>query len=490
MTNAAELIVSPANAAMPVTATPAGSKPPRTASSGTPHKLSQADLLAYGLAAFGPGLLLSPMTLYVPQIYAKEFGISLAALGTALVTLRIVNAFTDQIIGFISDRTRTRWGARKPAIAIGAALMLVAAFFLLRPGPAVGLAYLVGWKMLYDFAYTLSDINYTSWGAELSGNYDTRARITGMRGLVSQIGNLANDALPIILAWAGLVATSSYSVPVLGYFFVVAVVVIPLTTAASLYRAPQGVAQPVKRPKFWTFLRTVKGNRPLWLYLAAFCLGGMGLGVLQLMFTFYDGYLRLGAWYPWLMTVFALTMAGTTPLWSRLSRRIGKHRAYVVSVVIVSLATQGYWFLDPATMSQGFIVGVSMVIVFFIGMGASAVMVLSPAILADVVDYGRLRTGEQRTGSYYAFYMLTSKVATAFGAGIGFMLLSAFGYDASAGAVNTGTAAFGMLFTIALLPAVLKVGGGLIIWNFPIDRRRHAIIERRLAQRDARRAEA
>jgi len=480
MSTAAELILDPARSAPTIGA----GTPVRPAAA--PSELARADLVAYGLAAFGPGLLLSPMTLYVPQIYAKEYGISLAALGTALVVLRIINAFTDQVIGFISDRTRTRWGARKPAIAIGAALMLVAAFFLLRPPPLASLAYLVAWKVLYDFAYTLSDINYTSWGAELSSNYDARSRITGMRGLISQIGNLANDALPIILAWAGLVATSAYSIPVLGYFFVVAVIVIPLTTAISLARAPQGTAPPVERPAFWTFLRTVRGNRPLWLYLAAFCLGGMGLGTLQIMFTFYDGYLRLGSWYPYLMTVFALTMAGTTPLWTWLSRKIGKHRAYVISVVIVSLATQGYWFLDPNALSQSFIVSVSMVIVFFIGMGASAVLVLSPAILADVVDYGRLRTREQRTGSYYAFYMLTSKIATAMGAGMAFLLLSLFGYDASAGAVNTGTAAFGMLFTVALVPAVLKVGGGLIIWNFPIDRRRHGIIERRLLQRAAR----
>ncbi|HZU64915.1 MAG TPA: MFS transporter [Novosphingobium sp.] len=453
-----------------------------------PRKLSRADLVTYGLAAFGPGLLQSPLTLYVPQLYAKVYGIPLAALGTALVVLRIVNAFTDQLVGYISDRTRTRWGARKPWIAVGAALTLVAAFFLLRPGPEVGLAYLVGWKIVYDFAYTVTDINYTAWGAELSPEYAMRARITGIRGFVFNIGNLCNDALPIILAWAGLVATSAYSVPVLGYFFVVAVVVIPTTTAFSLARAPRGVALPPERPDFWSFLRSVRGNRPLWLYLGAFCLGGMGLGVLQLMFTFYDGYMRMGAWYPWLMTVFAITMAFTTPVWSWLAGRIGKHRAYVVSVVIVSLATQGYWFLDPVGMSKTLVVGVSMVIVFFIGMGASAVLVLSPAILADVVDYGRLKTRQQRTGGYYAFYMLTSKISMAIGAGLGFMALSAFGYNAKAGAVNTGTAAFGMLFTVALMPAILKVGGGLVIWNFPIDRRRHRIIERRLATLAARAA--
>ncbi|NBC35350.1 MFS transporter [Novosphingobium sp. FSY-8] len=455
-----------------------------------PTALSRGDLLTYGLAAFGPGLLQSPMTLYVPQLYAKEFGISLAALGTALVALRIVNAFTDQLIGWMSDHTRTRWGARKPWIAVGAALMLVAAFFLLRPPPVVGLAYLVGWKVLYDFAYTLTDISYTAWGAELASDYDSRSRITGMRGLINQVGNLANDALPIVLAWGGLVATSAYSIPVLGYFFIVALVVIPATTALCLARAPQGRPLPPQRMPFWRFVASTRHNRPLWLYLAAFSLGGMSLGVLQLMFMFYDGYMRLGPYYPWLMTLFAIVMTGTTPMWSWAATRMGKHRAYVVSVVIVSLATQGYWFLDPVAMPKSLIIGVSAVIVSFIGMGASAILVLSPAILADVVDYGRLKTHEQRTGGYYAFYMLTTKIATALGAGMGFLLLHAFGYDAKAGAVNTGWAAFGILFTVAALPAVLKVGGGLIIWNFPLDRRRHAIIERRLAQRAARAARA
>ena len=122
-------------------------------------QLSRGDLIAYGLAAFGPGLLLTPMTLYVPQLYAKEFGISLAALGAALVAMRFVSAFTDQIIGYISDRTRTRWGARKPWIVVGATLTLVAAYFLLKPPPIVGIGYLIAWKVVYDLAYTLTDIN-------------------------------------------------------------------------------------------------------------------------------------------------------------------------------------------------------------------------------------------------------------------------------------------------------------------------------------------
>ena len=187
------------------------------------------------------------------------------------------------------------------------------------------------------------------------------------------------------------------------------------------------------------------------------------------------------------MTVFALAMAGAVPFWTWMAQRMGKHQAYFLAIVISSMAMQGYWFIDPTVMGTNAIVGISMVGVFLIGASASAIIVISPSILGDIADYGRLKTGEQRTGGYYAFYMLTNKIATAIGAGSAFMLLHAFGYDAKAGATNTGWAAFGMMFTVALMPAVFKIGGAAILLRFPIDRRRHAIIQRRLAQLDARR---
>jgi Na+/melibiose symporter-like transporter len=451
-------------------------------------KLSRHDVIAYGLAAFGPGLLATPMTSYVPQLYAKNFGISLAALGAALTGLRILNAVTDQVVGQVSDMTRTRWGARKPWLVAGAGLMLISAFFLLRPGPMASLGYLVAWKALYDFAYTLTDINYTAWGAELSSNYDTRTKITGMRAQFYMLGNMGNDVLPIVVFWIGLAASSAYSIDMLRFFFVVAVITLPLTTGYALYRAPRGQPLPKERPDILGFIRSVKGNKPLWLYVISFMLAGIGLGVLQIIFTFYDGYLHLGQWYPYLMTVFAITMTLCVPLWTAICHKIGKHKSYFVAMLTSSIAMQGYWFIDPLTMPMSVILSISFVVVVLIGAGASAMIVISPAILGDIADYGRLKTGEQRTGGYYAFYMLTNQVAMAIGAGGSFMMLSAFGYDARAGAVNTGWAAFGMVFTVALLPAIIKVGGASIMLRFPIDKRRHGIIQRRLAQLDARRA--
>ncbi len=444
--------------------------------------LSTSTLIFFSLAAFGPGLLSMPLTAYVPQIYAREFGINLAAIGGVIVALRVLDAVTDQLIGYLSDRTRSRWGARKPWLVVGGGLALVAAYFLLEPPGAVGLLYLVAWKALYDLAYTMMEINHQCWGAELSSDYAMRSRISGFKAIAKQVGSLSNYLLPILVAGLGLVATSAYTLEMLHYIFLAALIIFPITIAMSLWRAPSGTDLPTRPPSLIGFLKSVRTNGPLWLYIASFTLAGMGLGALQIIFTFYDGYLRLGAWYPYLMTVFAFTMACTMPMWIWLAGRMGKHRAYVVAVIVSSLAMQGYWFVDVDTMPMEHILAMSFVIVFFIGAGSSAILVISPAILADVADYGRLKTGEQRTGGYFAFYMLTNKIAMALGAGGAYVLLDLFGYDARAGAVNDGMAAFGMLFTIALLPAILKIGGAIMIWRFPIDQRRHQIIQRRIAR--------
>ena len=444
--------------------------------------VTDRQIAAYSVAAFATMFLSQPVVSLVPQLYAKEFGLSLAGLGAVLFFGRIFNALIDQLIGYLSDRTRSRWGARKPWVVAGATLTVIAAFFMLKPPPGIGLIYFFVWRMIYDVASAMVNISYTAWGAELSEDYTKRSRITGFRGLSSQIGSVLNDFLPILVAWIGLTASASYSMEMMGYFFIVALVTIPLTTLVAVWGAPEGSALPPERPELRGLITSVRRNRPFWLYLASFITTGVGLGVLQLMFTFYDGYLKLGAWFPYIMTAFSFATVIGIPLWSWAAARIGKHRAYSLSMVVASLAMNGFWFVTPGITPESTLVPMAFAVLIVMGIGVAGSMTLPAAILADVVDYATLKTGEVRTGSYFAFYMLTTTVAMAVGAGLGFMMLGAFGYDAKAGAVNGAPAQFGMMFTVVAVPTVLKIVGALMVWNFPIDARRHDTIRRRLAE--------
>jgi GPH family glycoside/pentoside/hexuronide:cation symporter len=453
-------------------------------------RVTTAQIAAYSVASFAAMFLIQPVTNFIPQLYAKELGLSLAGLGTVIFVGRFVDAVSDQVLGYLSDRTRSRWGARKPWIAGGSTLMLIAAFFLMRPPPAIGLVYFFVWRLVYDMSSTMLTLNYSAWGAELSDDYHTRSRIVAFRGFVGQAGALLNDVIPIAVAAIGLTANSAFSMKMMGYTFLVALVTIPITTAVSLIKAPQGVPMPAERPGLSGMLKTLQVNKPFWSYLACFITTGLGLGVVQLIFTFYDGYLKVGKYYPYMMVAFSITIALAIPLWAWMSRAIGKHRAYAVSMFLVCLVTNGFWFIHPGVQSQTTVVAFATLVVIVMGIGVSATLVLPPSILADVIDYGTWKTGVVRTGSYFAFYLLTTKIAMAVGAGLGFMSLAAFGYSAKAGAVNGPQANFGMMFTIVLIPTVLKVAGSLMLWNFPLDQRRHAIVSRRLEQRVARKMAA
>lgn len=159
------------------------------------HPVSDRQIAAYSVAAFATMSLSQPVLSFVPQLYAKEFGLSLAGLGAVLFFGRIFDAVTDQVIGYLSDRTRSRWGARKPWVVAGATVTVIAAFFLLKPPPGIGLLYFFVWRLVYDIAADMQNLSYTAWGAELSDDYNTRSRVV-IRRRLERLGRHAPPAEP------------------------------------------------------------------------------------------------------------------------------------------------------------------------------------------------------------------------------------------------------------------------------------------------------
>ena len=112
------------------------------------------------------------------------------------------------------------------------------------------------------------------------------------------------------------------------------------------------------------------------------------------------------------------------------------------------------------------------------------------ALLADVVDYEILKRRVDRAGNYYAFLLFLGKATASVGGFVFVFLGLIFGYQVAEGAVNTELANFSMVASFALLPCVFQLASVPLIWNFPIDQRRHDIIRKRIEQREAREARA
>jgi len=92
--------------------------------------------LAYAAPAFALAVVGIPVYVYIPKFYTDVVGINITVLGYLLFGVRIFDAVTDPAIGFISDRTQTRFGRRRPYIAAGSILVAVAMFLLFNPPTA------------------------------------------------------------------------------------------------------------------------------------------------------------------------------------------------------------------------------------------------------------------------------------------------------------------------------------------------------------------
>jgi len=193
-------------------------------------------------------------------------------------------------------------------------------------------------------------------------------------------------------------------------------------------------------------------------------------------------YLLLSASFPIFLMTYSAVLFMSMPIWLRLIHRFGKHRVWAGSwainavipfaILLLEPGAQSFWPVVLLTGLQGFI--------------AAGFHVVPMALLGDIVDYDILKTDVNRAGNYYALYTLLYKFSNGAGLGIGLPLIAFFGYTADA--AIEGTVKFGLLFTYLGLPLVFGLTAAWIIWNFPIDARKHAIIRKRIEQRAIRQA--
>ena len=135
--------------------------------------LRELTIVNYSALYMPISMALLPMGVYVQPHYA-ELGISLYAMSAVIFFARWTDVVTDPLIGVLSDKTKGPWGRRKPWIVAGTPLLMVSIYMLFRPPEEPTLWYFGVWTVLMYFAFTLVDLPYFAWGAELSTNYAER----------------------------------------------------------------------------------------------------------------------------------------------------------------------------------------------------------------------------------------------------------------------------------------------------------------------------
>lgn len=437
-------------------------------------------LLVYGLPALALAIPTIPVYVQLPSFYATEIGLSLSAIGGAMLAARLLDVVTDPLIGLVSDARPTRFGRRKPWIALGALLGGYAMMQLFLPPPGAGAGYLLLWAALLYLGWTLVAIPYAAWGAELSTDYHERARVTSLREGVSLLGVLAAGAILAggpQLGWS--LGQSQASVGIAAILLgaptlALLLWLVPETRAAPTATAARGA----ERRGIGAMLGGLQRNPPFLRLILAWFLNGLANGLPAALFPLYLRHVLQVGEHLQGMLIFAYFASGIAaiPLWLRLSRRIGKHRSWCAAMLLCCAAFILVPFIAPGQWQ------LFLVVCLVTGAALGADLALPPALQADVVDYDSWKFGRPRAGLLFALWSMASKLALAAAVGSAFPALDLLGFDATA-AENTPRALLSLVVIYALVPVVIKLITVTLVWNHPLTARRHTAIRRRLARR-------
>jgi GPH family glycoside/pentoside/hexuronide:cation symporter len=448
------------------------------------EKLTFGTKLKYGLADLGFALITSAIQFFLLFYYTDVAGINPALAGSALMVGKLTwDAINDPLFGYISDRTRSRFGRRRIFMLIGAVPLGIAAWIMFSlpkglTGAAAFLAVLLSF-WLVDTFHTMTTVPYYALTPELTRDYNERASLTSVRMVYSVIGYILGAALTTILAgiFQGKGMNMQQAWSATGAIFGVVAITVTLITTFSIKERPELAGEPSKLPPIKAVLTSFK-NKPFIILMIAFILSSFSFTVLTALVAYFITYqLNMGDQVSFVLLVM-LVMIGIFIVPTKIiSDKINKGPTYALGLFIASVAVMtGFFFPHEPTPLIYVVAAVA-------GMGFSAQWVCPWSMLPDVVEYDEKMTGERREGIYYGLWAFLTKFTGALGIAVSGWALGLFGYIPNV--EQTAHALFGIRLFFAIVPAVvILISLPFLIW-YPITRKNHAELVRELAERAA-----
>ncbi len=428
--------------------------------------------LGYSMTATIIGLL---FLIYLTDVVGLRPGLA----GWAILAGRTWDYLNDPLMGHITDRTRSRWGRRRPFLLLGF-LPYAAAFSLLwwKPPIAspVGLVlYYAAAYVLYDTAATFTYMPYFALTPELTLDYDERTSLTSYRMVFSILGSLAAFILPLMLIGT-MRPENSGRVLLMGILFGIASALPLLLVFVGTRERPEFASQSL--PPLRESLRAAARNRPFIFSAGIFLLTWTAVDIVQMMLLFFLKYrMRLEEQTDVIAGTIFIVALLAVPLWVWVARRWDKRLAYVAGIAfwaavqIVLVVVNPTWGM-PAVLTLAGLAGI----------GVGAAHVLPWSIMPDAVEWDELHTGQRHEGMFYSLLTLLQKVASSVALFLVAQVLELAGY-----APNSVEQAPSVVRSIQLLmgpvPAALLCGGILFALLYPLSREQHAQVRAELAAR-------
>jgi GPH family glycoside/pentoside/hexuronide:cation symporter len=445
-------------------------------------RLSVGVKLGYGVADLGGNLFFTIVAFWLMFFLTDVAGLPATLAGAALMIGKIVDAITDPLVGFLSDRTRTRWGRRRPwfftaAIPLGAAV----AFLFTNPHIADKNMLFIWAAVTYSVVctiYTCVNIPYNSLTPELTKDFNERTSLNGYRNMFSVVGTLigAGAAMMIVKMF-----TPEGSVDQSNGFTMMGVIFGSLMTITALI-AFFAVKEPPlpKEVKTENILKSyfhVLKNKPFRLILIPFMMNIIGVTIVTGTLKYYFDYVKKDASMDIAMLILLVTAMASMPLMVLLSKRIGKKNTYITGMSLLA-ATVIMIFLFGRTFEP---VGMY-ILMFFAGVGLSTNYVMPWSIIPDTVEDDYAEHGIRREGIFYGIWTFGIKLGQAFAAFLIGIVLDLFKYVPNAAQSESGI--LGIMLLVGPITAVFFVISNIVLAFYPIDKKRYEETQAKIRARE------
>jgi GPH family glycoside/pentoside/hexuronide:cation symporter len=439
-------------------------------------KLGIGQKLGFGIFDLGGNMLFTLMGFWCLKYLTDVAGLAAALAGTAVMIGKAWDAVTDPVMGFISDRTITPLGRRRPYILIGAVPMMLS-MWLFFTAPAITdqillMLWAAGTLMLVNTASTIINIPYSSLTPELTDDYHERTSLNGYRFGCAVFGTIIGAAavLPLVDVFSGGGEKRGWSMTglVLGAITMVAALLTFIGT-----RERRHTRADIPTGGFFITYKQVFTNKPYVILFISYALHLMAITFLQSILAYYVEYLypesfvRQMQGLPLDMTTLCmmallLTAMVFIPVSVLISKKVGKKRTYQICFLVIGaacIAVSAIGHLLPPNLFLGLMV--------FAGIGVGFSYVAPFAMVPDTVEYDAVRTGERKEGAYYGMWTFISKTGAALSVFLSGLILNWGGYVAKA--VQGPGARLAIRLIIGPIPAVIFLGAFFLMQFYPLD---------------------
>jgi|TARA_B100000315_G_scaffold256404_1_gene302240 GPH family glycoside/pentoside/hexuronide:cation symporter len=446
------------------------------------ERLSSGVIWAYSMPRISLGIMGLLFGTYLMKFATDVLLIAPAAMGALIAVSRIWDGVSDPLAGYLSDRTRSRFGRRRTWMFAAAVPMSVGLVMIWSPPSVLDGMMIVIWMavalFVYESASTAFFVPYGALGVELTPNYHERTRLYGYSHMIGAIGSFLGLISLYLMDSSDDKRTAAIILSSIAGFAITGVVLgsTLLLPERNDYQG-RGATNPFK-----SFADVFRNPHAL-LLLIVYAIETFGAASIGMLVPYLSTYVipvdempvNSSLFMVSVLVVYTVPQFAFTPLWIRLSVYTGKKLLWAISMGMSTAIFIGYFF------SLEFPILI-WILSFALGTVSGIGAVVAPAIQADIIDYDEYVTGERKEGTYYAVWNMIRKGAASLTAVITGFVLQLIGFEPNV--EQTESTKFAMRALFAWLPAGGYLIGTILFLRFTFNEKEHTEIRRILAERN------